>query len=522
MAVGPMEALLEGTVLAVAALPAGRVLLTAPIRRELRAHPLLATILVGGAALALTLIAWAAFRSDPFRRVVVALAGLGALLALLRARPGYGRSRGLPPGSLGLATSLDAIDDPGFYAKAADRWGPIFKMSQIHRPVVCITDLPLGLEFLRTEDDALVQSNWSFNRLVPGGYLEYMNGDVHARYRRIFAAAFTQEALQDSEESITVVVRRQLAEMARSGSGSGVDPEPLLLPIALTSLLRVVLGVNADSERFVALRSLFTELNRPLELFLPTPKVKLETYRALTATIAKLAESARRASPTTPGARSVLAHLLESDPTQLDDETVAGNVILMVKEGSIMVRGLLRWLLKMLAEDPRWTEQFRSVAADPARVDALVTNFVYETIRLYESRYVYRSVSRDVRLGPYRVPKGWLVRLCLGEAHERLENFPEPSKFDPGRFAKGNPDSATFCPFGEGRHACLGADVAVAIAKTFVREAALGYDLRTTGGGAAWRINRHWGLWRPSQQLRIVVSPRTRPANSHRELTQST
>ena len=209
--------------------------------------------------------------------------------------------------------------------------------------------LALGLELLRTDDDALVQSNWSFNRLVPGGYLEYMDGDAHGRYRRIFAAAFTQEVLADSRESITLAVRRQLAEMARSSTGDGVDQEPFLLPISLTSLLRAVLGTSADGERFDELRSLFTELNRPLD----------------PATLPELVESARQASSAAPGARSVLAHLMQSDPTQVDDDTVAGNLILMVKEGSIMVRGLFRWLLKMLAQDPRWAEQIREVASDP-------------------------------------------------------------------------------------------------------------------------------------------------------------
>jgi hypothetical protein len=25
--------------------------------------------------------------------------------------------------------------------------------------------------------------------------------------------------------------------------------------------------------------------------------------------------------------------------------------------------------------------------------------------------------------------------------------------------------------------------------------------------GAPWRINRHWGLWRPSKEWRVVVVP---------------
>jgi cytochrome P450 len=141
---------------------------------------------------------------------------------------------------------------------------------------------------------------------------------------------------------------------------------------------------------------------------------------------------------------------VQSDPTQVDDETVVGNLILMGR------RGYHGAYLLVAAQDAcRGLALGRAcaeAASDPAS-DALAVSFVYETIHRYESRYVYRSASRDVLLGPYRVPKGWLVRLCLGEAGERSDRF---------------------CPFGAGKHACLGADVAVEIAKSFVREVALG------------------------------------------------
>lgn len=173
-----------------------------------------------------------------------------------------------------------------------------------------------------------------------------------------------------------------------------------------------------------------------------------------------------------------------------------------------MVRGLLRWLLKRLAEDPRWAAQLRTAEDDDARVHALAAAFVLETIRLHENRYIYRTAVRQMRIGSYTVPKGWLVRLCLGEAHEQPSRFPAPRDFQPERFVDGHYDPAAFCPFGAGRHACLGADIAVAIATTFVRETALGYDLAVVRDGTAWRINRHWGLWRPSMQLRITVASR--------------
>ncbi|MEQ1692834.1 MAG: cytochrome P450 [Gemmatimonas sp.] len=521
-AIARAELWLEGLTLVVVAAPALRVLLKRPVRRELRAHPVLGVFAIGAGVLTLGVMAWVSLHSDVFRRSLVVVAVVGALVAVFRARASFGVSRGLPPGSLGLATSMDAIGDPDFYAHAEGRWGPVFKMRQIHRPVACVTDMALAQQILHQDDGALGQSDWSFNRLVPAGYVEYMNGDVHAKYRGLLAAGFTNEMLADCRPTIRLAARRQLEEMARQSGSAGIHPEPFLLPVSLASLIHGVFGVSRDSEAGATLESLFIQLLRPVELFLPTPRVTQQTFEALHTAVRDLASDGRRLSHVHAHDHSVLSAMMRAHPADALDATVIGNLILMVKEGSIMVRGLLRWLLKRLAEDPQWAMQLRASEGDAARLDALATSFVLETIRLHENRYVYRVAVRDLRLGPYTVPAGWLVRLCLGEAHEHPARFPSPRAFQPQRFVNGEYDRESFCPFGAGQHACLGADIAVEIAKTFVREAALGYDMSIVRDGAPWRINRHWGLWRPSLQLHVTVSSRVKSAGTQSHVSMPT
>ena len=355
-----MEALLEAAVVAVAAVPPVRLLLKNPVRRELRAHPLLAGAVLAVALLTGAVLLWAALESDVGRRVIVVLVAASALLALVHARPAFGQSRGLPPGSLGLTTSLDAIDDPAFYARAASRWGPVFKMSQVHRPVVCITEMPTALAVLRSADGTFAQSDWSFNRLVPGGYLEFMNGDVHTEYRRTFATAFTREGLQDSQPTITMSARRQLAAMARSRESDGVDPEPFLLLVP--------------------------------------------TWRTLTAAVSELARRAPGSSAT-PGGLSVLAHIIRTDPAAAADARVIGNLILMVKEGGIMVRGLLRWLLKMLAENETAMQQL-AAAHDSEELDKVAA--IRSGLFRADSRMASLIGRPSARLGQARTPV-WAV-----------------------------------------------------------------------------------------------------------------
>jgi cytochrome P450 len=202
-----------------------------------------------------------------------------------------------------------------------------------------------------------------------------------------------------------------------------------------------------------------------------------------------------------------LQSLVRQDQRLADEPTVLGNLVLMVKEGSIMVRGLLRWILRAMASDPSLAQRLRAAAPDATQLDALSVAIVRETLRLHESRYLYRTARREVAVGGYRVPQRWLVRLCLGEAHEDPRHFPDPQRFDPSRFLGAVPGLDRYCPFGAGTHSCLGDSLTLAIAGGFVREAAMGWDIRSVSDGPMWRINRHWGLWRPSLEFRVTLSP---------------
>jgi cytochrome P450 len=162
----------------------------------------------------------------------------------------------------------------------------------------------------------------------------------------------------------------------------------------------------------------------------------------------------------------------------------------------------------MLGDHPAWAAAIRErdPRDDSTDLEAMGTAFVYETLRLHGSPYIYRVVTREGRLGSYRLPRGWLVRLCVREAHRRPEVLPDPERFDPSRFMGRHYEPSEFLPFSDGAHACFADALSIAVARAMILELARAYDVRTVVDGPAEGGNRHWDFWRPSRRWRITMT----------------
>ena len=96
-----MEVVIELAVIAAAVWPLVRLCTTPPFIRKLRSFPakalgLAACWVAGIASVVIVTVAY-----PEMLRAIAVLAGIVVLALAWRARPAYGRTRGLPPGSLG-------------------------------------------------------------------------------------------------------------------------------------------------------------------------------------------------------------------------------------------------------------------------------------------------------------------------------------------------------------------------------------------------------------------------------------
>jgi len=84
-----------------------------------------------------------------------------------------------------------------------------------------------------------------------------------------------------------------------------------------------------------------------------------------------------------------------------------------------------------------------------------------ETLRLHPPLILLlRVAQQDIEIGGYSITPGTMVGATPRISNRIPEDFPEPDRFDPGRYLDPRQEDLTnrwtWIPFGAGRHRCVG------------------------------------------------------------------
>jgi cytochrome P450 len=499
-----MERALELGALSVAAMLALRILLMPAARRELREQPRHTAFLVVVALATFAVLAWAAVRSPIVLRSMAIAAVVCVAFFAWRSRPTFGRSRSRPPGSLSLKNSLDAIVDRSFYAGQVRRHGPVFKMAQFHQPVACIVDIGKGRELLKRASESLVLAPLPISDEIPRGFIRYMKPDDYALYSRLFRSAFSVGVLDANRDFARDVVCRELGHLAATCEGAqpgGIDPRESVARLTLTVLLRVYFGDRLTPGDQGVIENCCRDIgsDKPMMRAGSSARLALHTFDRL------IRDRCTGGSFSHADVSTVWGEVLRLRPESGSDSTAIGNLLLLLEASRDSIGGLLMWILKNLAESPEAVEMVRSVKNG---ADSAEDPVVLESLRLAQSEYVYRKVTKPIEFEGFVIPARWFIRICVAEAHQQDPPFDRPEVFDPMRFVDRRFSRDEFSPFGLDHHACLGAQLTMLVSRAFVDVLARDFDVRTVIDGPPERGNRHWNHWRPSSKLRVALSHR--------------
>jgi cytochrome P450 len=459
----------------------------------------------------LTAVAALAVYAPGWLRWPAVVAAVSGAYLLWRSRPRYGVEAGLPPGSL-APLPVRPWSDPGFFAKQVDRYGNVFKMCQFGRPMVCIVGLERANRLLLAHDEALFPPPLPFSRFIEGGYLRYLPEETHIQYRRLFSDLFDPEVIARAEPRIAATFRDGLGGMAsRCGTGGtshGVRVEPSMLRMMFIAWTQLFYGIDAHHPDFPRL----LELCKIIDI----RKARWARRRRVEGALEEI-ESILRRQVASFGADDreapacFLAALVELRPDALGDRTVVGNLIYIMLVSWGDVAGLLIWVWKMLSDHPEWRDRLAAElgatdAAAPQRAGDLATRIAQETLRFEQSEHRYRRAAEDLEIDGFRIPAGWLIRICVRESHQDPEVFAQPDRFDPDRFSGRTFTRAEYAPFGVFRLACIGQQLTMTIARIFATQLVSGFDWRVTQDGPPEISNFAHNA--PSPRWRVHVSPK--------------
>jgi cytochrome P450 len=323
--------------------------------------------------------------------------------------------------------------------------------------------------------------------IEPDGYLERrrrsilsMEGEEHARLRRLVAPAFTPASADRLRPFMREVMGGLIDEVQSEGTCDIVADicEPYPIPI----ICELLGAPKEDWKLFSAWATdIFRLFNQDLATDLPAIQratEELDTY------VRQLVDQ-RRQRPDEDLLSALIA--IEESGDRLSTDELVGLAEAVLMAGTDTTRNQLACCMALFVDHP---EQWVLLVERPD----LAQRAVEETMRyLGAVRGTARIASEDIEYRDVLFPEGTLVTVALAGANRDPTTFEVPDAFDISRSR-----SSQQMTFGSGIHHCLGA----ALARAELQEALPLLARRMTGlvpkGPIEWKPAT-FGIWGPAR-----------------------
>jgi cytochrome P450 len=307
-----------------------------------------------------------------------------------------------------------------------------------------------------------------------------MEGEEHARVRRLVAPAFTPAAAQKLRPFMAEVFSELIDAVEPRGACDFVVDvcEPYPIPI----ICELLGAPRADWQRFSHWATeIFRIFNQHLAEDLPRVRQageELDAYvRALVAE--------RRAAPRDDLLSALIAAEEAGDRLSTDELVMLASAVLMA--GTDTTRNQLGCSLALLLSH---RDQWDLLVSDPA---AWAPRVVDETMRyLGAVQGTVRVAAEGIEYRGVVFPPGTLLFVALAAANRDPAAYPEPDRFDLRR-----EPGVAHLTFGSGIHYCLGAHLArneLSEAFELLATRLPGIDL---AGPVTWKPDE-FGIWGPA------------------------
>ena len=398
-----------------------------------------------------------------------------------------------PQGSLRLIGRLSR-DQLGTYEQLVAEYGDVVRLTlgiPGLRRVVYLVSHPDGVEQVLAGDPDGYSKNTPFYDEIAaylGNGLLTSGGRHWRQQRRTVAPLFSHRRIAGYVDVMAEEARR-LADRwdAAAASEAPIDVGAGMVDYALRTVGRVLFGADVDAAVPV-IRATFPVLNEhvrrrgitPLRLPRSWPVPAQRRAAAAQRTLYEVVDAVidRRTRATAPGQDLISLLLAARDPetgARLSLQEIRDQVLIFLLAGHETTSTALTFTIDLLGRhhdaQAAVQREIADVLADrsPHAGDigalAVTSMAVKEAMRLYPPAYALGRVAEtEVTIGGHRIPSGSLLLLCPWVTHRRTDLWPDPQRFDLGRFEPsveaGRPRYAYF-PFAGGLRGCIGAHFAM-------------------------------------------------------------
>jgi cytochrome P450 len=280
-----------------------------------------------------------------------------------------------------------------------------------------------------------------FDKFMGVQFITQMDGERHARIRRLLMPAFSARSLGRLETRIVEIIDGMLDEIEAGGNefdGMRDYGAQLVVGALLTAMADLS---ESQKEIFLAFHEVLplTTYTKPGEPFAPECAQAFERAAQLVREII----AQRRAHPRPDFINDLITARDQGD--KLTDRELFDQIFTICGAALSATSRAAGGALYMLYSHP---DQLAQLIADPS----LIPEAVEECLRIASNGYFTfpRMATRDTEVGGTKILKGMVVRPSPQAANYDPQVFPDPLRFDIHRHPK------RIMAFGAGPHHCIG------------------------------------------------------------------
>ncbi len=407
--------------------------------------------------------------------------------------------------------------------RARREGGPIVRFRLLNQDMVLLTGPEANEAFFRAPDDQLCRRE-AYKLMTPifgEGVVFDAPGDRLEQQLKM-----VMQFLRDHRMRLypPIVEDETRAQLRGWGAQGEVDLLEVMKEITLFASSRCLIGPEFRDGMDVEFRRLYEALEKgvnPLAYF--QPHLPLPSFRRRDAARVRLVERVEailgRRRRTGDHPDDGLQALLEAsyrDGQRLSPHEITGILIAIMMAGHHTSAGTGTWTLVELARNPHVMLRVRAeldavwprgevLTYQMLRDMRFLHDVLKEVLRLHPPLiFLLRKVLREFRFDGYRVEAGAMVCASPAVSHRIPEIFPDPERFDPDRYARGE-DAHPFAwiAFGGGKHKCTGNAFGLLQLKAIVAALLREYDFELAEAPWSYRDNYHAATVMPVAPVRL-------------------